>query len=259
MIMLDGAFLPGLYKRLAQGGHGQRACHAVFEGLPGSNNAALEVSPVVVEYQATDSVLQDVLRTADRRPMVTLIMTRESTRQLADRLAPWCVVDAGGSFFNFRFPDTRRLPAIARTLTDAQRAQMLGPARAWYCINRFGRWEPLPTSVGALASDDPPRLTDEQFATLLHDSEADEILALLEPDFDDAVRAAPPSWRFMRAQHALTVANRLHVDDVQERIACVALSLACEERELEQRLTKRQHATPALSVMPSVKSQGAPL
>lgn len=225
LLMLDGAFLPGLHRRLAPGGPDQRICRALFKGLPGCNDAVLAVSPIVVEYHANDVVLHDVLTMTDGRPMVTLIKTIETVQQLAARLAQWCVVDADGSFFNFRFPDTRRLPAIARTLTATQRAQMLGPARAWYCINRFGRWEPLPISVGAVASDAPPRLTAEQFTTLAGDSEADEILALLAPDFDDTTRDALPSKRYQQARQALEAADRHGIRDIQDRIARVATAL----------------------------------
>lgn len=252
LLLLDGAFLHGLYPRLVQNGSTQRACCALFEGLAGSNDAALAVSPVVIEYRATDTTLHDVLCAADRRPMVTLINTVETAEQLAARLARWCVVDADGSFFNFRFPDTRRLPAIARTLTDAQRAQMLGSAHEWQCVNRFGRWEQLPISAGAVASEEAPKLTATQFAALVKDSEADEILALLEPEFADSVRRALPSWRFVRAQHALTMANRLGIDNMQERIASVALSLVCDGQQLEQRLGERGAETVPPSTVPLV-------
>ncbi|WP_041655821.1 hypothetical protein [Azoarcus sp. KH32C] len=90
-----------------------------------------------------------------------------------------------------------------------RRHQLLGPARSWYCINRFGRWESLPTAQKVEEGDEAPTLTTSQLTTLVADSEPDEILAALKPDFVEPVRDALLSWRFLQAQQALAAADAL--------------------------------------------------
>jgi hypothetical protein len=233
LLLLDCAFFPGLWQRLVQMAPEQRACVALFDGLPGCDEAALAVSPMLVDFRTSDPGLRRVLFECDRRPMVTLIRTVDTVPQLAARLRHWCVVDADGTLFNFRFPDTRRLPAIARTLTAAQRAQLLGPAYSWHCINRFGRWESLPMAPEVEASDEAPALTASQFSALVADSEPDEILAVLEPDFAELARDALPSWRFLQAQQALAAADARGVRDISERIAWVGSALKSDSRRFE--------------------------
>lgn len=49
--------------------------------------------------------------------MLTLIQTRETVTQLAERLEQWCVIESGDSFFNFRFAE---YPALAGHCTHSQ-------------------------------------------------------------------------------------------------------------------------------------------
>jgi hypothetical protein len=79
-------------------------------------------------------------------PMMCAIETPESQAELAARLAAWCVVEVDDQRFNFRFPDTRRLPAIFDALTPTQRAEFAGPRDA-VVLHRPGR--PMARTVGA--------------------------------------------------------------------------------------------------------------
>src|SRR5450830_1866936 len=92
ILLLDSVFLPGVYQRLCKRGTNPHEYHALFEGLPGSGDDALAVSPIIVEYHESDAQLHKLLRDVDGKPMVTLIRTTETAAQLASRLKPWCVV-----------------------------------------------------------------------------------------------------------------------------------------------------------------------
>ncbi|KQQ31833.1 hypothetical protein ASF61_15880 [Duganella sp. Leaf126] len=112
--------------------------------------------------------------------MMSVITTQESQTTLARRLAAWCVVEADQQRFNFRFPDTRRLPCIYAALTEQQRQQMTGPAAEWSYIARDGTWEHLSLIPGITSiHNDVPKLTAQQFAALVADSEGDEIASML--------------------------------------------------------------------------------
>lgn len=208
-LLLDGVFYPGLWQRLSQARKPGTPAVALFRFLAGCSDEALQASPLVVEFQAGDTVLRRMLGACSGRPMVTLIKTSETATQLADRLSRWCVVDAAGTYFNFRFTDTRRLPTVARVLRAEQRADLLGPATEWHCVNRQGCWERLPLSPEnpAESTQTAPSLNEAQFAELVSDSEADEILALLQPDFDVETMQTQPSWRHAMAAQALSHAD----------------------------------------------------
>jgi hypothetical protein len=181
-VLIDGAFVPGLHRRI---GVDRKAL--LFEGLPASGPGTLDVSPFIVPFDPEDPALRAVLRRCQGWPMVSVIESPEPWPELAARLAAWCIVENDGQRFNFRFADTRRLPAVLRTLDETQRGQLTGSAVSWSYIGRDGRWETLALNVSAGTIVSDPQLDDAQFAALVEDSRADEVLARLD---DHPARAA---------------------------------------------------------------------
>lgn len=205
-LLIDGAFVPGLHKLL-----GENARSLLFESLPGCTAETKDVSPFVTLWDAGDKRLRNLLRRCDRWPMVSAIETPESLKDLSDRLAAWCIVEADGQRFNLRFPDTRRLPAIFRTLNPAQRAQMAGPAVRWSYVSRDGQWRELEVagSAGEIASE--PTLDQHQFGALVDDSRADELMTLLRRRRNDPYQH--PSRSHALLDEALRAAASVKLDD----------------------------------------------
>ncbi|MGX9771902.1 DUF4123 domain-containing protein [Janthinobacterium aestuarii] len=176
-LLLDGVFLPGLHRKLAA-----LSPSLLFEALPGCTDATRDVSPLLLAYSAAFSVAFEApwLARCSGWPMLSAIATRESQAELTARLAAWCIVEADGQRFNFRFPDTRRLPAIHAALTREQQAQLTGPAVSWSYIARDGHWRQLPVlRQDSAHAEHPVVLSEQQFASLVSDSETDEILTVL--------------------------------------------------------------------------------
>ena len=173
-LLIDGAFVPGLHKMLTAD------CKALlFASRPACSDDAADASPFLTPYVPNDKRMRSLLPRCSGWPMLSLIQTSESLAQLSERLSAWCVIEADGQRFNFRFADTRRLPAIIRTLEPTQRAQFLGSATHWLYINRNGCWDEVDVK-GAMAQPAiNPVLNDGQFATLVDDSRVDEHLVLL--------------------------------------------------------------------------------
>lgn len=194
-LLLDGAFLPGLHRivrtdRIA----------LLFALRPGCSEAARDASPFLVPYDPNDKRLRTLLQRCHRWPMLSVIETAERLNSLAVRLAAWCVVEADGQRFNFRFADTRRLPAIFQTLTPIQRGAFSGPMKRWTYINRGGQWKALP-HLGCEEHTSPaPVLDAHQFAYLVDDSRVDELTVLLRHRGHDVFKT--PS----RSHALLTVA-----------------------------------------------------
>jgi hypothetical protein len=205
-VLIDGAFGPGLHRRLPAGRYA-----LLFEGLPGSGRSTLDVSPFVLPFSPDDRDVNAVLRGCQGWPMVNVIETPEPWQDLAARLAAWCVIEADGQRFNLRFADTRRLPAVLKTLTASQRRQFAGPAVSWSYIARDGTWHTLALD-GAdehIASD--PQLDEAQFGALVEDSRADEILARLAASPDCG--AFLPSKAYTLISSALASARKIGLTD----------------------------------------------
>lgn len=173
-LLIDGAFVPGLHKTLTADSK-----FLLFASLPGCSDETADASPFLTSYIPDDKRIRSLLQRCSAWPMLSLIETPESITELAARLSAWCIVEADGQRFNFRFPDTRRLPAIVRTFHPEQRAQFTGPLVRWSYINREGHWDELDVQGVNAEPASNPVLTDWQFAALVDDSRADEVLVLL--------------------------------------------------------------------------------
>lgn len=205
-VLLDGAFVPGLHKMLSAD---RKAL--MFASLPGCTENTEAVSPFLFPFLPADKGLRSLLRRCDRWPMVSVIETPETLQGLADRLSAWCVVEADGQRFNFRFADTRRLPAIFSTLKPEQRARIAGPAACWSFIGRSGRWLDLDVIPSDESVAIAPELDALQFAALVTDSLADELIVLLGDRGHDLFRT--PSTAHALVNTALRAASKVKLHE----------------------------------------------
>jgi hypothetical protein len=205
-LLIDGAFVPGLHKAVAT-----EDKSLLFASLPGFSDNAADASPFLTPYIRDDKQIRSLLRRCSGWPMLSLIETPESLAQLAARLSVWCIVEADDQRFNFRFPDTRRLPAIFRTLNCAQREQFVGPAVRWSYISRDSRWNDLDLTRAGAEPATNPVLDSRQFAALVDDSQVDEMLVLLGNRANEVDKH--PSVSHARVSAALLVAVSARLDD----------------------------------------------
>jgi hypothetical protein len=209
-LLIDGAFAPGLWRAVV-GTVGSDAVSLLFETLPACSDDMKDASPFVLRYAAGNRAVQNVLKKCSGWPMVSALESSESFGQIAARLAAWCVVENDGQRFNFRFPDTRRLPAIFNGLNLEQRNQLAGPAKSWRYIDRTGQWKSLDvTGLGSPVRDRPQKLDDHQFGGMVGDSEADEALSSL--GYRGYQAPANPSRSFAVAVQAIAAANAQGLD-----------------------------------------------
>jgi hypothetical protein len=178
-LLLDGAFVPNLYREVQKALTAPDDVALLFEQLPGCTDNTRSVSPFLAPYSAPSVQMALALKKCSGWPMVSAIETTETMDELNKRLAAWCVIENDGQRFNFRFPDTRRLPAMFDCLSAAQRSSLAGPAVRWSYIGRTGAWNeiPMPPTAGEVAYE--PTLDDQQFAAMVRDSEVDETIVLM--------------------------------------------------------------------------------
>jgi hypothetical protein len=166
------------------------------------------VSPTLVPLtRATAPSWRAVTGHTDGYPMLSVIVTPESLDELTLRLHPWCVVNADGEHYVFRFPDTRRLSGIVDVLTPEQHGAFFGPAHMWLTRTRRATWSALPLPGLPLPPAEEVKLDGEQFAQLMNDAEADEIIAHFHIHEPALVARCDPAEVWERMAHGLKRAD----------------------------------------------------
>jgi hypothetical protein len=190
----------------------------LFEDTPGATEATRDVSPFLIPFHPANVRVTALLSKCSGWPMISAIETRESQAELSERLAAWTVVAVDSQHWNFRFPDTRRLPAIFDVLTTRQRTEFAGPATRWSFIDRNGDWASLavPGMPGVVA--ERPELDEQQFAQLVRASEVDEALSLLRHRGQAMPRLH--SQCYATVSLALRVANKEKLDEMSKLNWC---------------------------------------
>lgn len=179
-LLLDGAFVPGMYRSRPFQSSTTGPVYLLFETLPGCTAAVRDASPFLMLIKPAGGALMERLGarlgTCSGRPMVSAIATTENLEQLGERLAAWCVIENDGQRFNFRFPDTRRLPGSFAALHAYQRAQLTGSMHFWSYIGRNGNWADLTVAGTESAVAANVVLDDVQFGEIVDDAAPDEVL-----------------------------------------------------------------------------------
>ena len=209
-LLIDGVFVPGLWRRFASQ-LGSAPVSLLFKTLPGCSEAVSDASPFLVRYAPGNRVMANLLGACNRWPMVSAVETSETLEQLSARLAAWCIIENDGQRFNFRFPDTRRLPGLVNALSPQQRAEFAGAAKCWHYVNRKGQWDSLHFEGHACpVKQRPQRLEDSQFALMVEDSAVDEMIVRLEyRGYRPGIR---PSEMYAIVEQALAVASSRELD-----------------------------------------------
>jgi hypothetical protein len=190
------------------------------------------VSPTLIPLSGESACAwREVLTLTDGLPMLSLIVTHESLDELALRLHRWCIVDADGQPFVFRFPDTRRLPAIVEMLAPEQHGALFGPAHAWRFRTRFAQWADLPLPSLPCPPMERVRLDEKQCAHVINDSEADEIIADLNLNDPVLMRRYHPADAHELVAFGLKRADHYGIRDVDRTQWC---SLILQQPKLDQ-------------------------
>lgn len=227
--LLDCAFIDHMHAAILK----QRLPYRSLFDLSSTPSRELQaVSPTLLPLTpGTAAQWRDVLRLSDGWPMLSLIVTPESLDELTLRLSPWCIVNADGQPFVFRFPDTRRLPAIVDVLTPEQHGQFFGPSIAWRYRTRSAQWAELPLPATPLPIADYVKLDARQYAQLIDDSEADAIIAHLDANEPTTLLPYNAATAHQLVTQALKRADRYGIADTDRTQWC---RLYLKQPKLEQ-------------------------
>jgi hypothetical protein len=194
---------------------------ALYTNTPGADEETLCVSPILVEYlESATYTWEALLKKTNGVPALSLIITTESLMQVADRLTPWCVVDAAEHTLALSYADTRILPELFKVLTPQQLAQFCGPALQWEYVTRKAEWQalPLPKTEAVIAAPaDSVVLCDAQCAELMEASEADSVLFQLRRSAANLVNCHTPARAHELVCYWLACADHAQISAAPER------------------------------------------
>ena len=203
---------------------------ALYANTPSADEETLCVSPILVEYlESARSTWESLLKKTNGQPALSIIFTPESLAQLADRLTPWCIVDAADHTLALSFADTRILPELFKVLTPQQLAQFCGPARHWQYLTRSAEWHELPLpAVGKnnLAPADAVVLNDKQCAQLMTASEPDNVLFQLRRSASALLDCHTPARAHELVRYWLDCANHAQIEGAPERFGLCHMGLS---------------------------------
>ncbi len=193
---------------------------ALYANTPGADEETLGISPLLVEYRAeARDTWNALLDKTDGKPALSLIATQESLMELAQRLTPWCIVNADGYTLALSFADTRILPELCAVLTPLQHAQFFGPAHCWQYVTRAASWATLPLPKSNASPAREVALDQRQCAQLMAAAEADNILHQLRTATAAAiVDCHAPARAHELVRHWLTCADRARISATPDRI-----------------------------------------
>jgi len=219
---------------------------ALYAATPAADEETLCVSPLLVEYREEEQTTWDrLLAKTNGKPALSLIATPEPLAEIAQRLAPWCIVDAAGYPLALSFADTRIMPALFATLTPSQRAQLCGPMVHWQYVARDARWESLPVPVDHAAPADAVALDDKQCAHLMHAAEADHVLYQLRTTVAGLVDCHAPARAHELARFWLACADHAQLAAAPGRQSLCEWGLAQVGRENDPQITAWLQGAPA--------------
>lgn len=205
--------------------------HALYANTPRADEETLSMSPILVQYAETERRTWDaLLQKTGGRPMLSLIVTSESLSQLAQRLTPWCIVDADGFTLVLSFADTRVLPELFSTLTPHQRQQFCGPALLWQYVTRQAEWQALPLPLPLPGSSLPPPedviLDARQCGHLTTAAEADNVLFQLRASTSNLVDCHTPAHAHELVCRWLACADHAQMEAAPDRVNLCEWGLA---------------------------------
>ncbi len=172
------------------------------------------------------SLLEQALRHCSTSPMLSILQTEHTARQLIQQWAGLHMmqhVELGE--YLLRIADTRRLPAIAHILAPSQWAAWTQGINQWHIINRAGHLQKIALLQDPISPATAPlTLTDAQLDAMVADGEIDTYIHLVNDKLKDNGLRAPrltPYGLYHLTQQAVQLAHEFAIDSQPDIIALI--------------------------------------
>jgi len=215
--LIDGVQNESCYPFLKR--HGGLSYFPLYKNTASRDDETLGLSPLLVAYdEFAPLIWRKLIEKTNGHASLSIIVTTESREQIAERLTPWCIVNADGEWMALSFSDTRILPELFKVLTQEQVGQLCGPALRWQYVTRHCTWQDLPMPTVPLTLADEVKLDEQQCARLIDASEADGVLYQLRRANAALVDCQSPARAHELTRHMLNCANHAQISSPPERV-----------------------------------------
>lgn len=202
----------------------ERRSEQLFDGT--FAKAALSLSPVLVSLGADAGWASEQIQSLDRYcshlPVLAVLCTHQPYEAVMTHCRSMMRISANGNEYLWRFADIQMMQAVAGTLTEPQRIQILGPFRSWWVVDHAGRLHDLAGNLppGEMPLVPQPLVLDDAQTDMMTDAIAGPVLAsqlrMLEPGFASALTHAA---QIEFAIHCIEQARELTLDEDAELLA----------------------------------------
>ena len=128
--------------------------------------------------------LERLYESCDSKPMLSIIASTLDVEAMSRHLRPFLIAITDDSLeWPIRWGDTRVQPHLLAALTEVQRDQLLQPMHKWWSAERDGElisWSGTARTIAAVPMFDKLPISDEEFALLVDQAEADAVLTQIE-------------------------------------------------------------------------------
>ena len=224
-LLLDAAFRHETAIQLVRKLLPDAGWRSLYQDAPNTSERILAASPLLLTLNEDNlHILEAVAKETTGKPMLSMIVSRESMEHLWLRLSGFRIVTVQNTRYVLRLSDTRRLPEIFTMLTNEHRASLTGGILEWRYIGRDGLWHKM--DIAPISAASTPRLSrplefkNSQLATLLEMNRIDAFLDGLhvnEPGLAQAFEK--PSARYKWVKNTLDK-TALAVDTYSKQLEC---------------------------------------
>lgn len=235
--LVDTSFHEGLGKRLRRRYSGRlRDIYAETRLAELS-----DLSPCLIGLADTGDrewALADLLADCSGRPMLSFLTSALSLDALTLHFRQLVQITTEDELsWPLRFADTRIIPSLLEVLNTDQRTALLQPIEGWWIVSRSGEIGALSTCVnGDSTAKWPERglvLTDDQFARLVADSEADGLINTLSMAAPEALADRLPAEVFATVSRHCALSDRYGLSGSENRLRLALLALTLPEGATE--------------------------
>jgi hypothetical protein len=192
--------------------------------------------PQLLEMPRDDAMLAEGVRRlasiGPGAPAFSWLASNQPIAQLQTCFGYLAQARQDGLKLHCRMSDTRVLPSLLATLSEAQTRRAAQTIGQWQWFDRdgtIGKWLAPALDDGVADTADHLELDALQFASLLDAAEADGIFAQLLETVSQLVPRTGRALFHRQLQRTLEIATSLHVAGNPDRLQFVVLSLTCGE------------------------------
>lgn len=228
--LVDGAFDEQFFKSYPRSRWPRQSLYA-NTSLQSLGIAAPQLTTFNGQPAGLTKWLENLFSNCSGKPMLSIIASAIDAESLQQHILPYLVCRTEDTVeWPVRWGDTRILPSLVNSLTEAQQKHLFSPIYCMWTANREGaelKWDGGGNASPSAAGFDKFPMDEATFARLVDASETDSILSSIYDSQPDVLRAHNPEQTYQIVSRHLTIAttHRIEASRARHHFSVLALTL----------------------------------